>query len=32
MTANFTIVASKYCPGNKKGVKSGTPLPWESEN
>lgn len=19
MTANFTIVASKYCPGNRKG-------------
>lgn len=20
MTANFTVVASKYCPGNRKGV------------
>jgi hypothetical protein len=32
MFANFTIVASSYCPGNKKGVKSGLPFPWVNKD
>ncbi len=30
MTANFSIVASKYCPGNRKGVISSTPIRLEN--
>lgn len=31
MTANFSIVASKYCPGNRKGVIGESPFPWQSQ-